>query len=164
MTALKIHDEKTKIDEAQPGIVGQSKLVKSKERVKNTANRVYSTGRRKSAVARVWIQQGTGKISINKKSIEQYFTREFHIKTLLQPFIITKTPGQYDITCTVKGGGMSGQMGAILHGIARALDKIFPESHAILRHAGLLTRDSRGVERKKYGRHKARKRTQFSKR
>ncbi len=83
---------------------------------------------------------------------------------MLQPFVLTNTSGQYDVICTVKGGGTSGQMGAILHGISRALDKILPECHGILRKAGSLTRDSRVVERKKYGKHKARKSTQFSKR
>lgn len=159
MTALKIHDEKSQSDN-----IVESKLVKSKGSIKNIANRVYSTGRRKSAIARVWIQPGSGKISVNKKNIDQYFSRESHVKTLLQPFVITKTSGQYDVICTVKGGGISGQMGAILHGLARALAKIAPEFHGILRQTSLLTRDSRAVERKKYGKRKARKRTQFSKR
>lgn len=139
------------------------KLVKSKKSLL-ISNKVYSTGRRKNAIARVWIQSGTGQVIVNKKNVEQYFSRETHIKTLLQPFVITKTSGQYDIICTVKGGGISGQMGAVLHGIARALNKIAPEFHAVLHKAGLLTRDSRVVERKKYGKHKARKSTQFSKR
>lgn len=170
MTALKIQDEKIKNDKTkkEPVVISkpvvQSKLVKSKEPIKNTATKIYSTGRRKSAVARVWIQQGTGKVSINKKNVDQYFSREFHIKTLLQPFVVTKTSGQYDIICTVKGGGLSGQMGAVLHGIARALAKIDPTQHVVLRKAGSLTRDSRSVERKKYGKRKARKSTQFSKR
>jgi small subunit ribosomal protein S9 len=96
--------------------------------------------------------------------MEQYFTREAHTKSLLRPFVVTNTAGQYDIICTVRGGGISGQLGAVLHGVSRALDKIAPEFHSILRKSGFLTRDSRVVERKKYGKHKARKSTQFSKR
>ncbi len=144
-------------------VVPQSKLVKQKSPDDNL-KKVYGTGRRKTSIARVWIKNGSGKLIINKKEVEQYFTREAHVKSLLKPFIATKTTGQYDVICTVKGGGMSGQMGAVLHGIARALDKIVPESHIILRKEGFLTRDSRVVERKKYGQHKARKNTQFSKR
>jgi small subunit ribosomal protein S9 len=128
------------------------------------SNTFYGTGRRKNAIARVWLVQGNGKIIVNKQALEQYFTRETHKNSILQPFTATKTLGQYDIICTVKGGGLSGQAGAVLHGAARALDKIAPEFHDSLRKGGFLTRDSREVERKKYGRHKARKSTQFSKR
>jgi small subunit ribosomal protein S9 len=129
-----------------------------------TSNKSYGTGRRKSSIARVWLVQGSGKIIVNKKAVEHYFTRETHKNSILQPFTATKTLGQYDLICTVKGGGLSGQAGAVLHGTARALDKIAPEFHGPLRKGGFLTRDSREVERKKYGQHKARKSTQFSKR
>ncbi|MDR0296800.1 MAG: 30S ribosomal protein S9 [Rickettsia sp.] len=158
MTILKVQSENTK-----SGTV-QSKLVKQKTPVENSDNKVYGTGRRKNAIARVWLKSGSGRMIVNKKNGEQYFTRETHTKSLLQPFVVTKTSGQYDIICTVKGGGISGQMGAVLHGVARALDKIAPEFRSILRKSGFLTRDSRVVERKKYGKHKARKSTQFSKR
>ncbi|WP_410520987.1 30S ribosomal protein S9 [Candidatus Tisiphia endosymbiont of Beris chalybata] len=158
MTTLKMQDTNT-----SNAIIASDTLVKNKKSVLNT-NKVYSTGRRKNAIARVWIQVGNGQIIVNKKNVEQYFTRESHVKTLLQPFVVTKSAGQYNIICTVKGGGVSGQMGAVLHGIARALNKIAPEYHDLLHKAGLLTRDSRVVERKKYGQHKARKNTQFSKR
>jgi len=159
MTKFKIQSETTSISD-----VVQTKLVKREKSVENGAEKVYGTGRRKNAIARVWIKIGSGKITVNKKNVEQYFTRESHTKSLQQPFVATNTFGQYDIICTVKGGGMSGQMGAVLHGVSRALDKIAPEHHSILRQAGFLTRDSRVVERKKYGKHKARKSTQFSKR
>lgn len=141
------------------------KLVKQpKKPSAEIITRTYGTGRRKNAVARVWVMGGTGKIIVNKKDVEDYFPRETHKKAIMQPFILTKTVGQYDIICTVKGGGCSGQAGAVLHGAARALDKIAPEFHQTLSNSKLLTRDSRVVERKKYGRHKARKSTQFSKR
>lgn len=135
-----------------------------KKTPKESVNKVYGTGRRKNAIARVWVMSGSGKIVVNKKDIEEYFPRETHRKSIMLPFAATKTMGQYDIICTVKGGGCSGQAGAILHGTARALDKIAPEFHQTLSKGGLLTRDSRVVERKKYGKHKARKSTQFSKR
>lgn len=124
----------------------------------------YGTGRRKNAVARVWLKPGTGQVTINSKSLEEYFHREFYKKSVIKPFVVTKTLGQYDVSCTLAGGGLSGQAGALLHGIARALDKLVPDFHKSLRSNGFLTRDSRVVERKKYGKHKARKSTQFSKR
>lgn len=126
--------------------------------------RAYGTGRRKDAVARVWIKAGKGTISINGRSFEDYFPRPTHRTILLQPFAETKTSGQFDLICTVKGGGSTGQAGAIRHGISRALDQFSPELHSLLSRGGFLTRDSRTVERKKYGQKKARKRFQFSKR
>ena len=126
--------------------------------------RSYGTGRRKDAIARVWIKPGKGKISINGRSFEDYFPRPAHRTALLQPFVETKTFGQFDIMCTVKGGGSTGQSGAIRHGVSRALDQFSPELHTLLSRGGYLTRDSRTVERKKYGQKKARKRFQFSKR
>lgn len=126
--------------------------------------RSYGTGRRKDAIARVWIKAGTGAISINGRTFEDYFPRPTHRTILLQPFAGTKTLGQFDLMCTVKGGGSTGQAGAIRHGISRALDQFSPELHTLLSRGGFLTRDSRTVERKKYGQKKARKRFQFSKR
>lgn len=126
--------------------------------------RSYGTGRRKNSIARVWIKPGKGKVSINGREFEEYFTRPAHRTLLLQPFAETKTISQYDVFCTVKGGGSTGQAGAIRHGISRALDQHSPELHVSLSRNGFLTRDSRVVERKKYGQKKARKRFQFSKR
>lgn len=130
----------------------------------DSLGRSYGTGRRKDAVARVWIKAGKGKISINGRSFEEYFPRSAHRALLIQPFMLTKTMGSFDLFCTVKGGGSTGQAGAIRHGISRALDQFSPELHTMLSRNGFLTRDSRTVERKKYGQKKARKRFQFSKR
>ncbi|MDA0781574.1 MAG: 30S ribosomal protein S9 [Rickettsiales bacterium] len=126
--------------------------------------RSYATGRRKKSSARVWIQKGNGKITINGKDAEIYFGRPVLRMVIGQVFDTTNTNGEIDVVCSVKGGGLSGQAGAILHGIARALDKYNPEFHSVLRKGGFLTRDSRAVERKKPGRPKARKSFQFSKR
>ncbi|AIL65216.1 Ribosomal protein S9 [Rickettsiales bacterium Ac37b] len=128
------------------------------------ALRKYGTGRRKEAVARVWISPGSGKIVINGKEVNTYFGRSVLKMIVNQPFEATKTVGQFDVLCTVTGGGLSGQAGAIRHGISRALDQVDENLHKPLRQGGFLTRDSRVVERKKYGRAKARKRFQFSKR
>lgn len=124
----------------------------------------YGTGRRKNSVARVWVKPGKGSITINKRDVSDYFSRESYRKLILQPFVDTSTSGQYDVVCTIKGGGTTGQAGAIIHGIARALDCISNDFHTVLRKNGFLTRDSRVVERKKYGKRKARRSTQFSKR
>ncbi len=126
--------------------------------------RSYGTGRRKEATARVWIKPGKGKFLINKKSPVDYLKRESIFNFLQNPFIATSTVDQYDVVATVKGGGLSGQAGALAHGISRALAKMRPSLHAVLRNGGFLTRDSRKVERKKPGLRKARKRPQFSKR
>lgn len=158
MTLLKIKDENN-------NIVSSTIPVSEKRKPKkDSLGRSYGTGRRKNAVARVWIKSGTGKISINSAEFEKYFARDTHRRLVLQPFEVTKTLGQFDIVCTVLGGGHTGQAGAIRHGISRALDQFDPELHVALHHAGLMTRDPRVVERKKYGQHKARKSTQFSKR
>ena len=124
----------------------------------------YGTGRRKNSVARVWVKPGKGVVIVNKRDMSDYFPRESYRKLILQPFVDTNTSGQYDVVCTIKGGGTTGQAGAIIHGIARALDCISDDFHTALRKNGFLTRDSRVVERKKYGKRKARKSTQFSKR
>lgn len=138
------------------------KFFKSKKPLKDGG--AYGTGRRKNAVARVWVRPGKGTIKVNNKDYTDYFPRYSYRKLITQIFEDTKTTGQYDVVCTAKGGGTTGQAGAIVHGIARALDCILKDSHVILRKGGYLTRDSREVERKKYGKHKARKSTQFSKR
>ena len=124
----------------------------------------YGTGRRKNSVARVWVKPGKGAVTVNKRDVSDYFPRESYRKLILQPFVDTNTSGQYDVVCTIKGGGTTGQAGAIIHGIARALDCISDDFHSVLRKNGFLTRDSRVVERKKYGKRKARRSTQFSKR
>ncbi|MDR0661918.1 MAG: 30S ribosomal protein S9 [Holosporales bacterium] len=126
--------------------------------------RAYGTGRRKNAVARVWIRPGKGELVINGRSFQQYFARPVLQAVVLHPLSITNRLGQYDMRCSVKGGGLSGQAGAVRHGTTRALVNFEPELRVLLKKEGLLTRDSRVVERKKYGRPKARKRFQFSKR
>ena len=127
-------------------------------------NRYYATGRRKESVARVWMTPGSGEFKINGRSLLDHFKRETLKMLIEQPFEITETSGQYDISATVKGGGLSGQAGALRLGISRALLQINDEMRPLLRKAGFLTRDPRMVERKKYGQPKARKRFQFSKR
>ncbi len=126
--------------------------------------RAYATGKRKSSVSRVWIKGGSGKITINGKDQNEYFSRAVLRMIISEPFKVASREGQYDVFCTVRGGGLSGQAGAIKHGISKALDAYEPELHTILKQVGFLTRDSRVVERKKYGRRKARRRFQFSKR
>lgn len=126
--------------------------------------RAYATGRRKDAVARVWLKPGTGKITVNGREQEVYFARPTLRLIINQPFAITEREGQYDIVATVRGGGLSGQAGAVKHGISQALTKYEPALRATVKAAGFLTRDSRVVERKKYGRAKARRSFQFSKR
>jgi small subunit ribosomal protein S9 len=125
---------------------------------------LYSTGRRKKAIARVWLQPGNGKIAINQRSLEDYFGRETSRMVFRQPMELTETAGQFDVFCSVRGGGLSGQAEAIRHGISRALIKSNPELRPSLKKAGYLTRDSRSRERKKYGQRGARARFQYSKR
>jgi len=126
--------------------------------------RAYATGRRKDAVARVWLKPGSGKITINGRDQEVYFARPTLRLVINQPFGVAEREGQYDVICTVHGGGLSGQAGAVKHGISQALSKYEPVLRAPVKAAGFLTRDSRAVERKKYGRAKARRSFQFSKR
>ncbi|HEX5777800.1 MAG TPA: 30S ribosomal protein S9 [Xanthobacteraceae bacterium] len=126
--------------------------------------RAYATGKRKNAVARVWIKPGSGKILINTKTIEAYFARPVLRMLIQQPFQVANRSGQYDVVCTVSGGGLSGQAGALRHGISRALTYFEPDLRGPLKKGGFMTRDSRVVERKKYGRKKARRSFQFSKR
>ena len=124
----------------------------------------YATGRRKTSVARVYLKEGKGNVVINDLNLENYFGRETARMIVLQPFQVTHTVGNFDIDVNVQGGGISGQAGAIRHGITRALVRASPDLRPPLKKAGFITRDPRAVERKKYGRHKARKRPQYSKR
>jgi small subunit ribosomal protein S9 len=126
--------------------------------------RSYATGKRKDAVARVWVKRGGGKITINGRDQAVYFARPVLQMILNQPLVAAKREGQYDVVCTVSGGGLSGQAGAVRHGISIALTRYEPELRSVLKKGGFLTRDARTVERKKYGRAKARKSFQFSKR
>jgi small subunit ribosomal protein S9 len=126
--------------------------------------RAYATGRRKDAVARVWLKPGSGKITVNGRDQEVYFARPTLRLVINQPFGVAERDGQYDVVCTVKGGGLSGQAGAVKHGIAQALTRYEPVLRAPVKAAGFLTRDPRAVERKKYGKAKARRSFQFSKR
>lgn len=126
--------------------------------------RAYATGKRKDAVARVWIKPGNGKVTVNGREFAKYFARPVLQMVLQQPIVAAERKDQYDIVATVSGGGLSGQAGAVRHGISKALTYFEPELRAVLKKGGFLTRDSRVVERKKYGRAKARKSFQFSKR
>lgn len=126
--------------------------------------RTYGTGRRKDAVARVWITRGSGKITVNGKELAEYFARPVLRMIINQPFAALNRTGNFDVMCTVVGGGLSGQAGAVRLGISRALDEYDTEYHKALRQGGFLTRDARVVERKKYGHAKARRSFQFSKR
>jgi small subunit ribosomal protein S9 len=126
--------------------------------------RAYATGKRKDAVARVWIKKGSGKITVNKKPVEKYFARPTLQMIIQQAFSVTNAVDQFDVMATVKGGGLSGQAGAVRHGMSKALTIFDEEFRSALKAAGFLTRDSRVVERKKYGKPKARRSFQFSKR
>ena len=130
----------------------------------DSKGRAYGTGKRKSSVARVWVARGSGKIVVNGRDITDYFVRGTQRLIIAQPFEVSNRAGQFDVMCTVSGGGLSGQAGAVRHGISRALINFEPELRGVLKAAGLLTRDARKVERKKYGQHKARKSTQWVKR
>ncbi len=136
----------------------------TREQQLDAHGRAYATGRRKDAVSRVWIKPGTGKITVNGRDQEIYFARPVLRMIISQPFDVTERRNQYDVIATVKGGGLSGQAGAVRHGISRALLNFEPDLHGSLKSGGFLTRDSRTVERKKYGKAKARRSFQFSKR
>ena len=126
--------------------------------------RAYATGKRKNAIARVWIKPGTGRISVNGRDVATYFARPVLRMIIQQPLVVAKRTGQYDLVVSVAGGGLSGQAGAVRHGLSKALTHYEPELRAPLKREGFLTRDSRVVERKKYGKRKARRSFQFSKR
>jgi small subunit ribosomal protein S9 len=126
--------------------------------------RAYATGKRKNAIARVWIKPGAGKVTVNERDIDIYFARPVLRMLIQQPLVVANRAGQYDVVISVAGGGLSGQAGAVRHGISKALTYFEPELRPALKKVGFLTRDSRVVERKKYGRAKARRSFQFSKR
>ena len=147
---------KLKVDDKEEAIVNEPKI--------DNFGRSYATGRRKESTARVWVKRGTGKISINGKEMVNYFARPVLQMQLNFVFDVTERKDQFDVIATVKGGGLSGQAGAVRHGLSRALCFFEPDLRKPLKIAGMLTRDSRVVERKKYGRAKARKSFQFSKR
>ena len=132
--------------------------------VRDALGRAYATGKRKNAVARVWIRPGSGKVVVNGKTMAEYFARPVLQMILRQPFTVAGVEGQFDVMATVAGGGLSGQAGAVKHGVSKALQLYEPALRGALKAAGFLTRDSRVVERKKYGKAKARKSFQFSKR
>ena len=147
---------KLKVYDKEEAILNEPKI--------DTLGRSYATGRRKESTARVWVKRGTGKISINGKEMVNYFARPVLQMQLNFVFDVTERKDQFDVIATVKGGGLSGQAGAVRHGLSRALCLFEPDLRKPLKSAGMLTRDSRVVERKKYGRAKARKSFQFSKR
>ncbi|WP_398464196.1 30S ribosomal protein S9 [Tardiphaga sp.] len=126
--------------------------------------RAYATGKRKDAVARVWVKPGSGKVVVNTRDVEVYFARPVLRMLIQQPLVAAARAGQYDVICTVAGGGLSGQAGAVRHGLSKALTNFEPELRSVLKKGGFLTRDARVVERKKYGKAKARRSFQFSKR
>jgi small subunit ribosomal protein S9 len=134
------------------------------EKKTDKLGRAYATGKRKNAVARVWIKPGSGKIIVNDRAVEVFFARPVLRMMIQQPLVASNRQSQFDVICTVSGGGLSGQAGAVRHGISKALTYFEPELRSVLKRGGFLTRDSRVVERKKYGRAKARRSFQFSKR
>ncbi len=143
--------------------VAESKPEKKEPKL-DSLGRAYATGRRKESVARVWIKKGSGKVTVNGKPQEQYFGRQTHLLVLNQPFLVADRVSNFDVVATVKGGGLSGQAGAVRHGISRALENFEPALRPALKKAGMLTRDARVVERKKIGKHKARRTKQWAKR
>lgn len=159
-------EEKTTLQDLKEITGGAAVVAEAAERVAKVDEfgRSYATGKRKDAVARVWIKPGTGKVTVNGRDQEVYFARPTLRLIVAQPFQVAGREGQYDVVATVKGGGLSGQAGAVKHGISVALQLAEPELRGALKTAGFLTRDSRVVERKKYGKAKARRSFQFSKR
>jgi len=160
-------DEIKSLDElkdAVGGAVADEDAAPVREPVRDALGRAYATGKRKDAVARVWVKPGRGQVIVNGKEMDKYFARPVLQMVIGQPFKVANVTGQFDVMCTVAGGGLSGQAGAVKHGISKALMLYDPELRPALKAAGFLTRDSRVVERKKYGRRKARRSFQFSKR
>ncbi|MCE8008631.1 30S ribosomal protein S9 [Aestuariivita sp.] len=149
---------------AATGVEPVAQEVITREPVRDELGRAYATGKRKDAVARVWIKPGSGKVTVNGREINAYFARPVLQMILRQPFTVAGVEDEFDVQATVKGGGLSGQAGAVKHGISKALQLYDPSLRGALKAAGFLTRDSRVVERKKYGKAKARKSFQFSKR
>ncbi|WP_372603582.1 30S ribosomal protein S9 [Actibacterium sp.] len=161
-------DQIKSLDALNEAVTGEAAvlldLAAPREPVRDELGRSYATGKRKDAVARVWIKPGSGKVSVNGKEMKAYFARPVLQMILRQPFEITGVVDQFDVVATVKGGGLSGQAGAVKHGISKALQLYDPAMRGALKAAGFLTRDSRVVERKKFGKRKARRSFQFSKR
>ncbi|HVY03096.1 MAG TPA: 30S ribosomal protein S9 [Caulobacterales bacterium] len=151
-------------DVAGPEAPAQTQAAALRERKVDEYGRAYATGKRKNAIARVWVKPGKGKITVNGRDQAVYFARPVLRMMIQQPFVVTNRAGEFDVECTVTGSGLSGQAGAVRHGISKALSDYEPELRPALKHQGLLTRDSRVVERKKYGKAKARRSFQFSKR
>ncbi len=149
---------------AVAGVETVTEEVIAREPVRDELGRSYATGKRKDAVARVWIKPGSGKVTVNGKDQDKYFARPVLQLILRQPFQVAGVEGEFDVVATVKGGGLTGQAGAVKHGISKALQLYDPSLRGALKAAGFLTRDSRVVERKKYGKRKARRSFQFSKR
>lgn len=147
-----------------PAAVAEETIAITREPQRDDLGRAYATGKRKDAVARVWIKPGSGKVVVNGRDMNVYFARPVLQMILRQPFTVAGVEGEFDVMATVKGGGLSGQAGAVKHGISKALQLYEPSLRGALKAAGFLTRDSRVVERKKYGKPKARKSFQFSKR
>jgi small subunit ribosomal protein S9 len=148
----------------RPPGTGTEHIAITRERKVDKLGRAYATGKRKNAIARVWVKPGKGNIIINGKPSDAYFARPVLRMMINQPFKVTEREGEFDVFCTVVGSGLSGQAGAVRHGITKALCDYEPALRPALKHAGFITRDSRVVERKKYGRAKARRSFQFSKR
>ncbi len=155
-----LDDLKSVVSDAAP----TAAVAAPREPMRDALGRAYATGKRKNAVARVWIKPGSGKVVVNGKTMPEYFARPVLQMILRQPFTVAGVEGQFDVHATVAGGGLSGQAGAVKHGISKALQLYEPSLRGALKAAGFLTRDSRVVERKKYGKAKARKSFQFSKR
>ncbi len=153
----------TLIKAPEPEVEAEVAVVENQPKI-DKQGRAYATGKRKDAVARVWVKPGPGRIIVNGRDEEVYFARPVLRMILRQPLVATARDGQFDVWCTVGGGGLSGQAGAVRHGISKALLAYEPSLRAVLKAGGFLTRDSRTVERKKYGRPKARRSFQFSKR
>ena len=158
------HSEAPAADEAPVSTQGPQIQAILREQELDKYGRAYATGRRKNAIARVWLKPGSGKVMVNGKTMKEYFARPVLQMILAQAFTVANVEGQFDVMATVAGGGLSGQAGAVKHGISVALQRYEPGLRAALKAAGFLTRDSRVVERKKYGKAKARKSFQFSKR
>ena len=157
-----LDDLKSAVGAATPAAAVSAAIVRVA--VRDKLGRSYATGKRKNAVARVWVKPGTGKVVVNGKEMAVYFARPVLQMILKQPFTVANVEGQFDVFATVAGGGLSGQAGAVKHGVSKALQLYEPTLRPALKAAGFLTRDSRVVERKKYGKPKARKSFQFSKR
>ena len=152
------------LDDLRGMVQPQAELAAPPQPKRDAQGRAYATGKRKNAVARVWVKPGRGKVTVNGKDSNQYFARPVLRMLLAQPFLVADRLNQFDVVCTVKGGGLSGQAGAVRHGISKALVFYEPGLRPILKRGGFLTRDPRVVERKKYGKAKARRSFQFSKR